>query len=74
MLAQPEPVAVVHPGKGLVEGVRPAEQPGDTDAERGSVAHHDAGLPRAQGVQALAARIGKEFDIPWEFIDVDNPV
>ncbi len=26
------------------------------------------------GVQALAERIGDEFGIPWEFIEVDNPV
>jgi len=26
------------------------------------------------GVQALAARIGETFDIPWEFIEVENPV
>ena len=35
-------------------------------------AGHDA--TERLGVQALAARIGDEFDIHWEFIDVDNPV
>jgi dinuclear metal center YbgI/SA1388 family protein len=35
-------------------------------------AGHDA--TERLGVQALAARIGAEFSLPWEFIDVDNPV
>ena len=35
-------------------------------------AGHDA--TERLGVQALAARIGDEFDVAWEFIDVDNPV
>ena len=26
------------------------------------------------GVQALAARIGEHFGVPWEFIEVENPV
>ena len=26
------------------------------------------------GVQALAARIGERFDVPWEFLEVENPV
>ena len=35
-------------------------------------AGHDA--TERLGVQALATRIGDEFDVAWEFIDVDNPV
>ena len=35
-------------------------------------AGHDA--TERLGVQALAAKISDEFDIPWEFIAVDNPV
>ncbi len=35
-------------------------------------AGHDA--TERLGVQALAARIGDEFGIPWEFIAVENPV
>ena len=26
------------------------------------------------GVQALGARIGEQFDVPWEFLEVENPV
>ena len=26
------------------------------------------------GVQALAARIGDQFGVPWEFLEVENPV
>jgi dinuclear metal center YbgI/SA1388 family protein len=26
------------------------------------------------GVQALAARVGERFDVPWEFLEVENPV
>ena len=26
------------------------------------------------GVQALAARIGERFDLPWEFVELENPV
>jgi dinuclear metal center YbgI/SA1388 family protein len=26
------------------------------------------------GVQALASRIGERFDVPWEFLEVENPV
>jgi dinuclear metal center YbgI/SA1388 family protein len=26
------------------------------------------------GVQALAARLGERFDLPWEFLDLPNPV
>ena len=29
-------------------------KPGDADAQRGAVGHHDAGLPRAEGVEARA--------------------
>jgi hypothetical protein len=25
-------------------------------------------------VQALAARLGEEFDLGWEFVEVENPV
>ena len=35
-------------------------------------AGHDA--TERLGVQALAARIGEEFDLPWEFVDVENPI
>jgi len=35
-------------------------------------AGHDA--TERLGVQALAARICTEFDVPWEFIAVDNPI
>ena len=26
------------------------------------------------GVQALARRLGEEFDLEWEFLEVENPV